>query len=139
MCSILTVMIAYLGFKRSHEDNKDKDRRLDKDKEKLDNRFDDMLKLIQQQNQTFQEQQLKNNEMLINSIIQGVTNHVPSDEENNKLTKITEEIDKTLQQILIFTNADRVDLVQYHNGGKGVNKQSFLKMSMTNEQVKIRS
>ena len=137
MCSILTVMIAYLGFKRSHEDNKDKDRRLDKDKEKLDNRFDDMLKLIQQQNQTFQEQQLKNNEMLINSIIQGVTNHVPSDEENNKLTKITEEIDKTLQQMLIYTNADRVDLVQYHNGGKGVNKQSFLKMSMTNEQVKV--
>ena len=73
-------MIAYLGFKRSHEDNKDKDKRLDRDKEKLDNRFDDMLKLIQQQNQTFQEQQLKNNEMLINSIIQGVTNHVPSDE-----------------------------------------------------------
>lgn len=132
-------MIAYLGFKRSHEDNKDKDKRLEKDKDKLDDRFDAMLQLIQEQNRTFQEQQMKNNEMLINSIVQGVTNHVPSDTENDKLTKIVEEIDKTLQQILIYTNADRVDLVQYHNGGKGVNRQSFLKMSMTNEQVKVRS
>ena len=132
-------MIAYLGFKRSHEDNKYKDKRLEKDKDKLDDRFDAMLQLIQEQNKTFQEQQMKNNEMLINSIVQGVTNHVPSGMENDKLTKIAEEIDKTLQQILIYTNADRVDLVQYHNGGKGVNRQSFLKMSMTNEQVKVRS
>ena len=137
LCGILTVMIAYLGFKRSREDNKSKDERLEKTQDKSNERFDTMLKMIQEQNRTFQEQQLKNNEMLINSIVQGVTNHVPSSEENSKLTRITEEIDKTLQQMLVFTNADRVDLVQYHNGGKGVNKQSFLKMSMTNEQVKL--
>ena len=137
LCGILTIMIAYLGFKRSQESNKSKDKSLKDNHDKLDDRFDAMLKIIQEQNRTFQEQQLKNNEMLINSIVQGVTNHVPSSEENTKLTRITEEIDKTLQQMLIFTNADRVDLVQYHNGGKGVNKQSFLKMSMTNEQVKI--
>lgn len=137
LCAVLTVMIAYLGFKRSHNDNKNKDKRLEENQDKLDGRFDAMLKMIQEQNQTFQEQQLKNNEMLINSIVQGVTNHVPSSEENTKLTRITEEIDKTLQQVLIYTNADRVNLVQYHNGGKGINKQSFLKMSMTNEQVKV--
>lgn len=137
MCGVLTVIMAYLSFKRNREDLDNKDTRLDKDKDKLDARFDNMLAIIQEQNKTFQQQQLKNNEMLINNIIQGVTNHVPSDEENSKLTKITEEIDKTLQQILIYTDADRVSLVQYHNGGKGVNRQSFLKMSMTNEQVKI--
>ena len=137
LCGILTVMIAYLGFKRSKEDNKNKDKRLENNQDKLDDRFDAMLKMIQEQNHAFQEQQLKNNEILINNIVQGVTNHVPSSEENTKLTRITEEIDKTLQQMLIYTNADRVDLVQYHNGGKGVNKQSFLKMSMTNEQVKV--
>ena len=137
LCAILTVMIAYLGFKRSQEDNKTKDKKLEKNQDKLDDRFDAMLKIIQEQNRAFQEQQLKNNEILINNIVQGVTSHVPSSEENTKLTRITEEIDKTLQQILIYTNADRVDLVQYHNGGKGINKQSFLKMSMTNEQVKV--
>ena len=137
LCGVLTVLIAYLGFKRSREDNKSKDKRLAENQGKLDDRFDNMLKMIQEQNKAFQEQQLKNNELLINNIVQGVTSHVPSSEENVKLTRITEEIDKTLQQILIFTNADRVDLVQYHNGGKGVNRQSFLKMSMTNEQVKV--
>ena len=137
LCAILTVMIAYLGFKRFQEDNKTKDKKLEKNQDKLDDRFDAMLKIIQEQNRAFQEQQLKNNEILINNIVQGVTSHVPSSEENTKLTRITEEIDKTLQQILIYTNADRVDLVQYHNGGKGINKQSFLKMSMTNEQVKV--
>ena len=137
LCGVLTVMIAYLGFKRAKDDNKNKDKRLEKSQDKLDDRFDAMLKIIQEQNHAFQEQQLKNNEMLINNIVQGVTNHVPSSEENMKLTRITEEIDKTLQQMLVYTNADRVDLIQYHNGGKGVNKQSFLKMSMTNEQVKV--
>ena len=137
LCGVLTVMIAYFGFKRSQEDNKHKDKKLEKNQDKLDDRFDAMLKMIQEQNHAFQEQQLKNNEILINNIVQGVTNHVPSSEENVKLTRITEEIDKTLQQILIYTGADRVDLVQYHNGGKGVNRQSFLKMSMTNEQVKV--
>ena len=39
--------------------------------------------------------------------------------------------------MLIQTKADRVSLVQYHNGGKGVNKQAFLKMSMTNEQIQL--
>lgn len=137
LCGVLTIMIAYFGFKRSQEDNKHKDKKLEKNQDKLDDRFDIMLKMIQEQNHAFQEQQLKNNEILINNIVQGVTNHVPSSEENVKLTRITEEIDKTLQQILIYTGADRVDLVQYHNGGKGVNRQSFLKMSMTNEQVKV--
>ena len=139
LCGILTVMIAYLGFKRSREDNKIKEKKLNENQDKLDDRFDAMLKIIQEQNSAFQKQQLKNNEMLINNIVQGVTSHVPSSEENIKLTRITEEIDKTLQQMLVYTNADRVDLIQYHNGGKGVNKQSFLKMSMTNEQVKLRS
>ena len=27
LCGVLTVMIAYLGFKRSREDNKDKDKK----------------------------------------------------------------------------------------------------------------
>ena len=30
LCGVLTVMIAYLGFKRSQDDNKKKDKRLEK-------------------------------------------------------------------------------------------------------------
>ena len=95
------------------------------------------LDKIYKQNLEYQEQQAKNTELLIQSIIQGVTSHVPSPEENLKLTKISNEIDNILQQILLETNASRVAVVQYHNGGKGINRQSFLKMSVTNEQVQL--
>ena len=80
---------------------------------------------------------MDNNKLLLNAIISGVTNHVPSQEENTKLTNVSTEINNHLQQILLTTNASRANLVQYHNGGRGVNKQSFLKMSITNEQVQL--
>ena len=53
------------------------------------------------------------------------------------MTIVNQDIDIILQDILIETNASRVDLVQYHNGGKGINKQAFLKMSMTNEKIQL--
>ena len=99
----------------------------------IDEKFNAMFELLKQQTQDYQEQQTN----LINNIVYGVVSHVPSDEENNKLTKISEQIDEQLQTILDKTNACRVSLVQYHNGGKGISKQSFLKMSMTNEVVSI--
>ena len=54
LCGVLTVMIAYFGFKRSQEDNKHKDKKLEKNQDKLDDRFDTMLKMIQEQNHAFQ-------------------------------------------------------------------------------------
>ena len=51
--------------------------------------------------------------------------------------QISQEIDKHLQAIITETNASRAALIQYHNGGRGINKQSFLKMSMTNEQIQL--
>lgn len=48
-------------------------------------------------------------------LFRGVTNHVPSQEENTKLTNVSTQINNHLQQILINTNASRANLVQYHN------------------------
>ena len=137
LCAILVIAMVWLNFKRTNKKDDEKDNKLDKRNDNLEKKFNEMLQLMQQQNQDYQEQQTKNTELLIQSIINGVTNHVPSPEENSKLTKISEEIDKQLQQLLIQTNASRANLVQYHNGGKGINRQSFLKMSMTNEQVQL--
>lgn len=138
-CVLLTM--AWLYFKSSINKETKVDskmqEKLDTKDTNLEKRFDAMLEMIQKQNQEYQELQMKNAEMLIHSIVDGVVNHVPSYEENIKLTKITEEIDIILNQILQATSADRVSLVQYHNGGKGINKQAFLKMSMTNEQVRF--
>ena len=76
-------------------------------------------------------------ENLIDKIVNGVTTHVPTQEDNLKLTVVNQNIDTILQDILVETNASRVDLVQYHNGGRGINKQAFLKMSMTNEKIQL--
>lgn len=137
----LIIYLTYLNFKKAHDkdiknDDK-KDERLDKKDDALEKRFDAMLELMQKQNQDYQDQNAKNIEILINNIINGIVNHVPSKEEDVKFTKVSEEIDVILTEILNKTGADRVNLVQYHNGGKGINKQPFLKMSMTNEQVKF--
>lgn len=125
LVGILFIVIMYQSFKRNNQKDDEKDRRIDKkddiyvqDKHNLENKFNEMIELIQQQNQEYQDQQAKNTELLIQSVIQGVTNHVPSPEENDKLTKISEEIDKHLQQILLQTNASRANLVQYHNRWK---------------------
>lgn len=70
-------------------------------------------------------------------IIREITQHTPSPEENKKLTEVQQQVDSVLEDILIKTNASRVCLVQYHNGGRGINKQSFLKMSITNEKMLV--
>ena len=137
ICAILVACIAWFSFKRYHKDLDTKDKKIDKKDSDLEAKFNVMLEMIQKQNQEYQEQQSKNTELLIQSIINGITNHAPSPEENTKLTKITEEINHILQEMLIATGASRASLIQYHNGGKGVNRQSFLKMSMTNEQVQL--
>lgn len=110
----------------------------------LSDKLDNMMDMIQKQNSDFLERQSQyfeaekqRSEQLINSIINGVTSHVPSSEENARLSDISNQIDELLLKMLTETNASRTALIQYHNGGKGVNRQSFLKMSMTNEQVQL--
>lgn len=137
LCAILVVIVAYLLIKKLLSKNDYKDSRIESKDNALEDKFNTMIELLQKQNQEYQEQQSKNTDTLIQSIVQGIVYHVPSAEENSKLTKVAEEIDSNLQEILISTNASRVSLVQYHNGGKGINKQSFLKMSITNEQVQL--
>lgn len=133
LSAIIIIWLFVLTFHRNNNKDDKREERANKKEDNMENRFDEMLELIKRQNEEYQKHQ---NEM-ITQIINGVTNHVPSAEDNSKLTKITEEVDLVLAEILKETGADRVNLVQYHNGGRGINKQSFLKMSMTNEQVKF--
>lgn len=96
-----------------------------------------LINVVTNRNTELFEQVTKNNQVLMDEILHKITNHTPSEDENHKLTQISEQIDIVLQDILLRTGACRVSLVQYHNGGRGINKQSFLKMSITNEQVQI--
>ena len=115
VCSALVVTIFWLNYKRGN--NKD---------DKKDDKIDDIMNKIQEQN-----------DMLVNQIIKGVTGHTLSSEENAVLTQVELQINDCLKRVQQKTNASRVSLVRYHNGNKGMDGLSFLKMSMTNECVKI--
>ena len=136
LCAIMMIYMFYKNFKNNQDATEKKDKKIDHKDKFTENSYTELLKMIQEQNKQFQEQQMKNNEILIEAITHNITTHVPSKEEDEKISKISLEIDKCLAEILEATNASRVGLVQYHNGGKGINRQAFLKMSMTNEQIK---
>ena len=115
VCSALVITIFWLKYKRNN--NKE---------DKKDDKIDDIVNRIQEQN-----------DLLVNEIIKGVTGHTLSNEENNMLTQVEIEINECLKRVQQKTNASRVSLIRYHNGNKGMDGLSFLKMSMTNECVKI--
>lgn len=151
LLAVLVIILIWRSFDRKGKDDKWKTNKIDKQDENIDKNAEliseqliNLTNLIKKQNENYQEfqQDMMNksqsmNEQLIEQIIDGVYYRVPSNVENHKLTKINNEIDVILQDILIETNASRVSLVQYHNGGKGINKQAFLKMSMTNERIQL--
>lgn len=77
----------------------------------------------------------KQNQMMTEKIINEVTSHTITPEENIKLSLIEDQINSCLKRVLDKCNASRVALVRFHNGGRDMNKLSFLKMSMTNEVI----
>ena len=77
------------------------------------------------------------NDLMLQKIIQKVDmGHTISSEEDKDTSKVEKELEFYLSQILKETNANRVSLFRYHNGGKDYSGRSFLRMSMTNEVVK---
>lgn len=136
LCAVSMITMYIRDNKRNHIKDDEKDKRIDKKDERNEERTDLLLEAMKTQNEKYHDELAEQLRMVTSTIINEVVNHVPSDDENAKITKVSQEIDECLQEILEETKADRASLVQYHNGGKGINKQSFLKMSMTNEQTK---
>lgn len=77
----------------------------------------------------------KNHDSLVNLMEHG--GHVLTEEEDKNALKIDKIIGSYLQQIVIGTKATRAFVVRYHNGGRDMTAQPFLKCSMTNEVVDI--
>lgn len=151
LLAVIFVLLVWKSFGHKHEDDNWKKGKIDKkdeiledDKQKISNQLQNLTEIFIKQSEesrkSEQERQdalLKMQETLIDKIVNGVTSHSLSHDENKRLTIVNQDIDIILQDILIETDASRVDLVQYHNGGKGINKQAFLKMSMTNEKIQL--
>lgn len=136
LCAISLIITFRENNKRAHKKDDEKDARIDRKDLRNEDRTDILLNALKEQNEKYHDQIAEQFKIITSTIINGVVNHVPSPEETAKVSKVSERIDSCLQEILDDTNADRASLVQYHNGGRGINNQSFLKMSMTNEQTK---
>lgn len=130
LCGILFIVITYLNYKSNSKRLKEQDKNNNE-------KFDQMFKMFQEQAQKYSEQSSKNYELLMKKLIDNSSPHVLTPEEDLKITKVNEEVNRLLQQLLINTGASRASIIQYHNGGKGKNNQSFLKMSMTNEVTDV--
>lgn len=133
LAAIFLVLFAILALKRFIEREKELIDTTNKHSKNSDARCDEMFKTVieqNQQNQLLLQQQLQE---LTKHIINGVTNHTISAEENTALSEKEIQINACLKRIQQKTDASRVALVRFHNGGRDMNGLSFLKMSMTNE------
>lgn len=144
LCAVVVVTMFYQDHKNKQKHDREQEKVLSDNFNNMNEKITDLTNQIQKQNdlliqrqeEHYQNENERANE-LIKSIVNGVAYHVPSPEEEAKLGEINNKIEKTLQMLREDTNASRASIVQYHNGGKGINKQAFLRMSMTNEQVKL--
>lgn len=148
LIAVMFLFMVFKGFSQNKEDKKNKTKIENKNAinlqeqqvimlKNLQKQQQELIHSLQEQNNMFMLHQTEYVEKMINEVINGVNNHVPSKEETEKISKASLEIDKVLKHILVTLDANRVGLVQYHNGGRNLNKNSFLKMSMTNEQIKL--
>ena len=137
LSAILVISMLWFYFKYGLKKSDEKDKRIDKKDSLQDERFSELLNMILEQNKQNQELIQKQLSDLSTSVINGVTKHTIDDKENNSLSKIETDINECLKRTLIKTNSARVCLIRFHNGGRDMNGLSFLKMSMTNETVKL--
>lgn len=104
---------------------------------------DQQLQQTNEQNKQYQDMYSemfdmlkKQNTMMTEKIINEITRHTITPEENVALSLIEDQINSCLKRVLEKCNASRVGLVRFHNGGRDMNRLSFLKMSVTNEIIK---
>lgn len=133
LAAIFLVLFAILALKRFIEREKELIDTTNNHSNKSDARYDEMFKTVIEQNQKNQMLLQEQLQELTKHIINGVTTHTISAEENTALSEKETQINSCLKRTQQKTNASRVSLVRFHNGGRDMNGLSFLKMSMTNE------
>ena len=130
LCAIFTIIISFLYLKEHLN-------RSNKNNDKQNEWYTSLLNTLIEQNKQNNEVITKELSDLAHSIVNGVTTHTLSSEENNSLSEIEGKMNECLKSVLVKSNASRVALVRFHNGGRDMNGLSFLKMSMTNEETAL--
>ena len=86
LCGCVVIYAVLNNFKLKNQRIEKEAERVDNKENKDEDRFDKMLEAMQQQNKEYQEMMMGQFQMMSENIINGVINHVPSDEENAKIT-----------------------------------------------------
>lgn len=86
ICAIVIIIILYKVLSNTQKEGTMKSNFIKNNTSNLESKLDSMISLIQKQNQELIEYQTKNTDLLIKSIITGVTTHTPSAEEDAELT-----------------------------------------------------
>lgn len=87
---------------------------------------------------TNREAGLKSQELFdfaMNQLKEQTNPHILTEEEDSLAAKIDKSINSYLQTIVQELGPSRAVVARYHNGGKDMRGISFLKLSITNEQV----
>lgn len=113
------------------ENNRLRSERLERLIDNLESKQNDLYKLLIENQRRTEE---KYDEIVTKMIECSQKPHIISAQENERMTKIDEEIDILLEKALIASKASRVSLIKYHNGGNDMLGNSILKMSMANER-----
>lgn len=71
-------ILTYKKFLKKEQDNSDRN---NKEADKMEARFDEILLMLKKQNEEYQKQQ----QDIVKNIVNGILFHVPSNEENDKL------------------------------------------------------
>lgn len=109
------IYMVYQNWKIKQErDNKD------------NNSYKGLIEEIQNQNNT-----------LVEKLIEASQKATITPKQYETQSKVGTKINDTLEHMRESNDASRASLVQFHNGGHNLINNSFLKMDMTNEKVKL--
>lgn len=115
-----------------------------RDRNKRQKEYDDEKKIIEEDYKNIKEtreqeykQLTANYEKMVKDIINGINGHHLTPEESKNIAQVEKQINDIIRIMLKDTDASRIGIVKYHNGMRDMTGASFLKMSMTNEAVKV--
>ena len=135
LCALMFILVTIHMFRKSDKQNTKETQRVDGKDNLIQDTYKELLKSVQEQNDKLVEVMKENNKLMMDQFVHKITHHTITPEESAQQSAIDTELKEIIVRIRKETKARRSSLVKYHNGGRGVNGQPFLKMSMTHEDL----
>lgn len=128
LCALMFILLAVYIIKNHGEQNKRESERVDNKDNILMESYKGLVETTIQQNNEFMSS-------MMNQFARQITHHTISPEESAQQSDIDSKLREANTRLRKETKACRSAIVKYHNGGRGINGQPFLKMSMTHEDL----